>query len=123
MSYNATSGSINHSDTKSTTSTSYANSASDNIVFQGSTLQGTPKSIAFNVYLTAGTTGGSIRIIDSGNGDAVICEITGITSTDTANIATTTTIANVGTVPTKWVIQIKAGAGDTVVVKSTSILF
>lgn len=116
-------GFMTFTDSVTTTSLTYLDLTKNYVIFQGSDLIGSPSQISFLMYMNTSSTGGSVRIIDKTNGDALICEITGITSTSSNNIQTTTTITNIPTGPAKWAIQYHSATGATAKWRSCSIMF
>ena len=116
-------GFMTFTDSVTTTSLTYLDLTKNYVIFQGSDLIGSPSQISFIMYMNAASAGGAVRIIDKTNGDALICEITGITSTSSNNIQTTTTITNIPTGPAKWAIQYRSATGATAKWRSCSIMF
>lgn len=116
-------GFMTFTDSVTTTSLTYIDLTKNYIIFQGSDLIGSPSQISFLMYMNTASPGGAVRIIDKTNGDALICEITGITSTSSNNIQTTTTITNIPTGAAKWAIQYHSATGATAKWRSCSILF
>lgn len=80
--------------------------------YAGSDTVGSLTAIKVNAWKdTAGEANGEIRIIDATNGDAVIAELTGITSTDEDDVLGLGTISNLPTSAATFELQMGRSAG------------
>ncbi len=76
------------------------------IIFRGIDILGVPSGIRVIKKASSSSPAHSIRVIDTTNGDAVIAEVTGLTST-TQDIADLGVLSNLTTGESIWEIQFK----------------
>lgn len=76
------------------------------IIFRGTDVLGTPSGIKVIKKASSGSPAHSIRVIDKTNGDNIIAEVTGLTST-TQDIADLGNLSNLPTSESIWEIQFK----------------
>jgi len=93
------------------------------IIYAGSSVLGVPTSIIANVW-NDGATSVDIRVIDATNGDVVIAELTGITSSFDGNIPNLGTLSNIPTGNASFEVQLAlngGGMGDQARISSLTI--
>ena len=83
------------------------------IIFRGTDTLGSPSAIKVIKKASSGNPTHSIRVIDTTNGNAVIAEVTGLTST-TQDIADLGDLSNLSESEAVWEIQFKRDASGAV---------
>lgn len=83
------------------------------IIFRGTDTLGAPSGIRVIKKASSSSPAHSIRVIDTTNGDAVIAEVTGLTSI-TQDIQSLGTLSNLSTGEAIWEIQFKRDASGAV---------
>lgn len=76
------------------------------IIFRGTDVIGTPKAVKVIKKASSANPAHSIRVVDTTNDNAVIAEVTGLTST-TQDIAGLGTLSNLSASEAVWEIQFK----------------
>lgn len=106
----------------STTSPTYESLA--HLIFAGTDIVGSVISMNANAWRTGGAGGAAmdVRVVNLSNAD-VICELTGITSTDEFNVQDMGTLSNIPATPTVFEVQGKRSIGATGFIASLEISY